>query len=681
MKLTESIKSTLVGKGSFTDMGDQYPVLDKHGQSNIKGLFVVGDISGTPDIKAAINGGVELAEHLGELPRPAIGPADCEVLIIGGGPAGVTVATQLQQRGVSYLILERKRLFNSVATLGKSRKLFLSATGPPDVRGDLSFRDCTVADCVTDWEKEIAGHDLRVQLGESVKQINKRDLFEVRTDRKTYLAHRVVVAIGKLTFLGKLDPTGEENPHVRYMLDGAAEPFSKKRVLVIASDACSLAFETACRLAPTNEVTLVCEETHDHAGETKIDCHCVDVAMAGNITFVPGTKVKAIRGGSVEFEMPDGGDKREYDYILPMTRFEQEVPVETLGAFGLKYENRWNLKRLWTFLPILLIVAGFYIALKLWGWSYRWLGLYAGDFYPLLYSSLVVGFGVKAMRKYVTVYNDPSQIKRYLSMMFFQVFFFTVLPMFVIHSGGSWGLAYVWPLALKPHNWADWVQTKEFYVAWVMFITLVGLPLSVWLRGKSYCSWICGCGALAETVGDRWRQYSPKGKANRAREKQIYYVTGFALAATVLVALGVDHLGAGFTISGVYEYTVDLALIAILPIAFYPFFGGKIWCRYWCPVVGLMNVFHRIKPKSIPSFGIASRKERCIACGMCDRFCEVGVPIKAFALKGQHFDMSNSSCISCGICISVCPTRVLSFSRMVPLQISPEVGKVAVSAP
>ena len=87
--------------------------------------------------------------------------------------------------------------------------------------------------------------------------------------------------------------------------------------------------------------------------------------------------------------------------------------------------------------------------------------------------------------------------------------------------------------------------------------------------------------------------------------------------------MGVDHLGAGITISGVYAYTVDLALIAILPIAFYPFFGGKIWCRYWCPAVGLMNLFHRAKPKSLRTFGIASRKERCIACGMCDRFCEV----------------------------------------------------------
>ena len=227
----------------------------------------------------------------------------------------------------------------------------------------------------------------------------------------------------------------------------------------------------------------------------------------------------------------------------------------------------------------------------------------------------------------------------------------------------------MWPLSVRPGNWAEWASTREFYLAWVMFITLVVLPLSVWLRGKSYCTWLCGCGALAETVGDRWRHYSPKGRANTAREKQIYIITGFALAATLFVALGVDHLGAGISLSGFYSLTVDLALIAILPIAFYPFFGGKIWCRYWCPVVGLMNWFHKAKPKSMPTFGIASRKERCIACGMCDRFCEVGVPVKLFALKGEFFDMSNSTCISCGICISVCPTRVLSFSKMVPLTI------------
>ncbi len=519
-------------------------------------------------------------------------------------------------------------------------------------------------------EQRLQNHNLHVRLGETVSTVNKRDLFEVQTNQRTYLAHRVVVAIGKLTFLGKLDPVGEENPRVRYLLADAEKHFAGKRLLVIASDACSLAFETACKLAAGNDVTLVCEEPHEHAGETNIDCGCVDVVMTGSITFLPSTKVTAVQGGEVDLETPQGAKRLSFDHILPMTRFEQEVPVETLKAFGLKYENRWDLTRLWTFIPVLLVVAAFYTALKLWGWEYRWLGLHAGDFYPILYSLLVVGFGFQAMYQYAFLYNDKAQIKRYLSMMFFQVVFFTVLPLFVIRNGGAWGLAYVWPLSLRPGNWEDWVQTKEFYLGWVLFLTFVILPLIVWLRGKSYCSWVCGCGALAETVGDRWRPYSPKGKANTAREKQIMYVTGFAVAATVLVALGVDHLGAGITISGVYTYTVDLALIAILPIAFYPFFGGKIWCRYWCPAVGLMNLFHKAKPKSIRTFGIASRKERCIACGMCDRFCEVGVPVKSFALKGRAFDLSNSSCISCGICISVCPTRVLSFSRSVPLTIA-----------
>lgn len=677
--MLQNVKSVFVGKGSYTDMGNRYPVLDRNSQSNIEGLFVVGDIAGTPDIKAAINSGHDLASHLVSLPRRAAGPADCEVLIIGGGPAGVTIAMELEKRGISYLLLERKALFQSIAALGDSRKLYLAETGPAKTTGELGFADCTVGQCLTQWNARLEQRKINAKLGETVKGITRRDLFEVKTDRHTYLAHRIVVAIGKLTFLGRIDPVSEKNPKVHYELEEAGRSFSGRRVLVIASNACSLAFDTACRMAAKNDVTLICEEAHDHRGETTIDCGCLQVKMAGTIAFRPATKVVAVEGGDVDIESPDGPERLSFDHILPMTRFEREIPVATLEAFGLKYENRWDLKRLWTFIPVLAVVACFYTALKLWGYESRWFGLYAGEFYPILYSLLVVGFGIKAMHKYAFVYNDKAQIKRYVSMMFFQVIFFTVLPLFVIRSGGSWGLAYVWPLSVRPGNWQDWVHSKPFYLGWVAFITLVVLPISVWLRGKSYCTWLCGCGALAETVGDRWRQYSPKGKANTAREKQIYYVTGFALAATVLVALGVDHLAGGFGISQFYGYSVDLALIAIVPIACYPFFGGKIWCRYWCPVVGLMNLFHKAKPKSIPTFGIASRKERCIACGMCDRYCEVGVGVKAFALKGQFFNMSNSTCINCGICISVCPTRVLSFSRGVPLTIMGENRKDAAS--
>ena len=58
--------------------------------------------------------------------------------------------------------------------------------------------------------------------------------------------------------------------------------------------------------------------------------------MTGSITFLPSTTVTAVQDGEVSLETPQGPKRLSFDHILPMTRFEKEVPVETLKAFGLK---------------------------------------------------------------------------------------------------------------------------------------------------------------------------------------------------------------------------------------------------------------------------------------------------------------------------------------------------------
>ena len=67
--------------------------------------------------------------------------------------------------------------------------------------------------------------------------------------------------------------------------------------------------------------------------------------------------------------------------------------------------------------------------------------------------------------------------------------------------------------------------------------------------------------------------------------------------------------------------------------------------------------------KKFSHFRISADKHRCIACNMCTRYCEVGVDVMKFAVKGEAFGMWNSSCIGCGICIHVCPTDVLTFGH------------------
>src|SRR5262249_42619055 len=106
-----------------------------------------------------------------------------------------------------------------------------------------------------------------------------------------------------------------------------------------------------------------------------------------------------------------------------------------------------------------------------------------------------------------------------------------------------------------------------------------------------------------------------------------------------------------------YSYLVDFWLVAIIPITLYPFFGGKVWCRYWCPLAA----YNGLLAKWYGRLQIVAN-DKCISCTECSKYCQVGVDVMSFAKNQIAFDNKSSACIQCGICIDVCPMNVLSFS-------------------
>ena len=112
-----------------------------------------------------------------------------------------------------------------------------------------------------------------------------------------------------------------------------------------------------------------------------------------------------------------------------------------------------------------------------------------------------------------------------------------------------------------------------------------------------------------------------------------------------------------------YRVLADVWLVGILPVTLYPFLGGKVWCRYWCPLAKLMHLeswaFARLR---LSRFKIVAN-DKCIACNECSRNCQVGIDVMQYALKQEVLDNATSSCIGCGICVSVCPMDTLSFGK------------------
>ena len=319
----------------------------------------------------------------------------------------------------------------------------------------------------------------------------------------------------------------------------------------------------------------------------------------------------------------------------------------------------------------------------------------------MLYTLVMTVFGLQAMKGWGLDNKDRFQIWRYVSLLGFQWIFFFLIPEFLFRwaiqyewvghklasdptfaqqAWRSYGIIYAWPLFF----YTFFGSPHQIWVVWGVILSFALIPLLALVHGKRYCSWICGCGGLAETLGDRWRHLAPKGRNSIRWEDMNLVVLAAAAAVTAAVLLrdAVDVLRAPATVGVLwYRLIADVWMVGILPVTLYPFLGGKIWCRYWCPLARMMQLWSSLFTRlSVSRFAIRAN-HKCIACGECSRNCQVGIDVMNYALKQEDLNNYNSSCIGCGICVTVCPMDVLSFREqsraatpLVQLASKPDVG-------
>ena len=318
------------------------------------------------------------------------------------------------------------------------------------------------------------------------------------------------------------------------------------------------------------------------------------------------------------------------------------------------------------------------------GWGYSMVSFFDRPWsfwYTVIYTALMTVFGISAMKRWGLDRKDRFQIWRYVSLISFQWIMFFIVPEYLFQKAvehrwvgealandpqfaeqawRSYGLVYAWPLFF----YTFFYDPHQIWVVWGVLLTFVIIPILVLFHGKRYCSWICGCGGLAETFGDRWRHLAPKGKKSIAWEKMGTLVLIFASIVTLgMLFKDTYQLLRSPTDSGLWFYRVivDVWLVGIIPVTLYPFLGGKVWCRYWCPLAKMMQLTSSWWSKRSLSHFSIDANDKCISCGECSRYCQVGIDVMSYALKQEKLDNVTSSCIGCGICVTVCPMDTLSF--------------------
>lgn len=293
----------------------------------------------------------------------------------------------------------------------------------------------------------------------------------------------------------------------------------------------------------------------------------------------------------------------------------------------------------------------------------------AGRFflYGFLYTLCILVMGVRMIIHYR---QSRYQIFRTCSVMFFQTAFAFLIPEIMIRLNQPYfDFKNIWPLdySFFFDNRLDELTANGglgiFMLVWGIALIIIGVPVFVYFFGKRwYCSWVCGCGGLAETLGDPYRQLSSKSmKAWKMERWMIHGVLVFALVMTAGV-LYTYSTGASwvfffdsYQLREVYGAFIGAGFAGVVGTGFYPLMGNRTWCRFGCPLAAYLGLVQRFKSR----FRITTNGGQCISCGNCSTYCEMGIDVRWYAQRGQN--IVRSSCVGCGICSSVCPRGVLNL--------------------
>jgi len=290
-------------------------------------------------------------------------------------------------------------------------------------------------------------------------------------------------------------------------------------------------------------------------------------------------------------------------------------------------------------------------------------------FYGTLYTLAIVVMGIRMLAKYR---HSRYHVIRTLSVMAAQLVAAYLIPAMLIRmESKEFYFSYFWPLKYE-YLFPDTIDTLlgssdgllMFMGFWSLVMTFVATPILTWFYGKRwYCSWICGCGGLAETAGDPFRHNSDKSLAAWKVERwMVHGVLLFVVVTTIVVwlnsVLGGAMLGSWSSgIGRAYGFYIGALFSGVIGVGFYPILGSRVWCRFGCPMAAVLGILQRFASR----FRITTNGGQCISCGNCSTYCEMGIDVRSYAQRGE--DIRRASCVGCGVCATVCPRGVLKLEN------------------
>jgi bacillithiol disulfide reductase len=261
------------------------------------------------------------------------------IIIIGGGPIGLSCGIEAQKAGIDYIILEKGCLVNSLYNY-PANMTFFSTSERLEI-GSIPFVSINAkpvrVEALEYYRRVTQVYQLNIRLFEKVTHVNAQEkVFSISTSRQNYTADQVIIATGFYDIPYLLNVPGEELSKVtHYYKEPHFYSFQKVIVVGASNSAVDAALETWRKGA---DVTMVIREQQvSERVKYWVKPDIENRIKEGSIKACFNSTIKEIREKEVDIQTPAGVVTLENDWVLAMTGYQPNL--DFLRNIGIELSN------------------------------------------------------------------------------------------------------------------------------------------------------------------------------------------------------------------------------------------------------------------------------------------------------------------------------------------------------
>lgn len=320
--------------------GVELPHVNQTFETNMKGIYIAGELGGMGLIKNSVEQGKQAVENIVKSLNPGGGKV-LDLVIIGAGPAGISGALTARKHKLNFKVLEQYTLGGAVYSFPRAKVVM---TNPMDLPlyGKVKLYDTSKDELLDIWNKALAQNEIDIQENTKVERIVPLEDGSFRIEAakgEEVFANQVLIAIGRRGTPRKLGVKGEDLPKVFYRLVDSEKIEGRHIIVVGGGDS---AVESAMLLMEKNTVILSYRKGQFARIKMKNKERIGQAEQAGLLEVVYHSNLVEIAEKKIKLQVADEDGPREYDNDFVYIFAGGELPTKFLANAGVEIQKRFG---------------------------------------------------------------------------------------------------------------------------------------------------------------------------------------------------------------------------------------------------------------------------------------------------------------------------------------------------